>query len=152
MIACLQRCSRAEVRVYGRVVGAIGRGFLVLLGVEKDDGAKTADAMAERLSVFRIFDDDDGKMNRSILDTGGEALLVSQFTLAAATSKGRRPSFDHAAAPQRAEELYERVASAMRAAGIRKVATGSFGATMEVELVNDGPVTFLVREPAKVTA
>lgn len=145
MIACVQRCSRAEVRVGGTAIGAIGRGFVVLLGIEKGDDGAAADGMAERLSVFRIFEDEDGKMNRSILDVAGEALVVSQFTLAASTSKGRRPSFDPAAPPAEAERLYERVVAHMREAGIRRVATGSFGARMEVELVNDGPVTFFLR-------
>ena len=132
------------MRVYGTVTGAVGHGFVVLLGVEKGDTEKTADAMAKRLAELRIFEDEDGKMNRSILEAGGQALVVSQFTLAARTDKGRRPSFDRAAPPVEAEALYERVCERLRDAGVRKVSTGSFGARMEVELVNDGPVTFLV--------
>lgn len=146
MIACVQRCTRAEVRIAGATVAAIGRGFVVLLGVVKGDLTANADAIADRLAVFRIFEDEQGKMNRSILESGGEALVVSQFTLAARTDKGRRPSFDSAAPPPEAEALYLRVVERLRAAGVA-VATGTFGARMEVELVNDGPVTFIVEEP-----
>lgn len=144
MIACVQRCRRAEVRVGVRVVGSIGKGMLVLLGVVKGDAEASADAMAKRLAELRMFEDEEGRMNRSVIDVGGEALVVSQFTLAARTDKGRRPSFDRAAPPREAEALYERVCEGLREAGLRSVARGSFGARMEVELVNDGPVTFLL--------
>ena len=144
MIACVQRASRAEVRVDGKTVGAIGRGLLVLVGVEKGDDDGRADALAERLLQLRIFDDDQGKMNRSIRDVGGEILVVSQFTLAADLDRGRRPSFDAAAAPAEARRLVDRLGDRLRTSGTT-VATGTFGARMEVELVNDGPVTFLVR-------
>lgn len=143
MIACIQRCSRAEVRVGSETVGSIGRGLLVLLGVEKGDTADEADALAEKIVHLRIFEDEQGKMNRSVLDVGGETLVVSQFTLAGSTDKGRRPSFDHAAPPQVAEALYRRFTERLRSLGLC-VVTGSFGARMAVELVNDGPVTFLV--------
>jgi D-tyrosyl-tRNA(Tyr) deacylase len=135
------------VRVAGEVVGAIGPGVVVLVGVEKGDADATADRVADKIAELRIFDDDAGRMNRSLLDVGGEALVVSQFTLAASTRKGRRPSFDRAAVPDDARRLYERVVERLRSRGLR-AATGSFGARMEVELVNDGPVTILVEERA----
>ena len=144
MIACVQRASRAEVRVDGKTVGAIGRGLLVLVGVEKGDDDGRADALAERVLQLRIFDDDQGKMNRSVRDVGGEILVVSQFTLAADLDRGRRPSFDAAAPPAEARRLVDRLGDRLRASGTT-VATGTFGARMAVELVNDGPVTFVVR-------
>ena len=144
MIACVQRASRGEVRVDDRSVGVIGRGLVVLVGVEKGDGDAEADALAERLSTLRIFDDDQGKMNRSIRDVGGEMLIVSQFTLAADLERGRRPSFDSAAPAAEARRLVDRLTERVRESGIT-VATGSFGAQMAVELVNDGPVTFVLR-------
>ena len=145
MIACIQRCARADVRVEDRSVGSIGRGLLVLLGVEKGDDALRADRLADRLLDLRVFDDADGKMNRSARDTGAELLVVSQFTLVARLDRGRRPSFDRAAPPADAEALYERIVARLRLSGLR-VAIGSFGARMAVELVNDGPVTFLLEE------
>jgi len=145
MIACVQRCSRAEVRVAERGIGSIGAGLLVLLGVEKGDDEARADALAERLLGLRIFEDGDGKMNRSAREVGAELLIVSQFTLAARLDRGRRPSFDRAAPAEHARALYERVVDCVRASGLR-VASGAFGARMAVELVNDGPVTFLVEE------
>jgi D-tyrosyl-tRNA(Tyr) deacylase len=145
MIACVQRCSRAEVRVEDRVSGSIGRGLLVLVGVEAgDDGARAA-KLAERLLGLRIFEDANGRMNRSVRDVGGEILVVPQFTLAASLDHGRRPSFDRAAPPEVALTLYDEMVDRLRASGLR-VATGSFGARMAVELVNDGPVTFLLEE------
>ncbi len=148
MRALLQRVSRAAVVVDGITVGAIERGVLVLLGVERDDDAATAKRLAERTVNLRIFPDDDGKMNRSLLDLSdsgdaGDLLVISQFTLAADTRKGRRPGFTTAAPPELAEPLYEQFTEAARAAGAR-VETGRFGADMRVELVNDGPVTFLL--------
>lgn len=145
MIACLQRCTRAEVRVDGRPVAAIGRGLLVLLGVGKGDGDRQADALADRIAHFRIFEDAAGKMNVAAHEAGASLLVVSQFTLAASTRKGRRPSFDGAASPDEAEPLYRRFVARLRDADL-PVDTGTFGARMEIELVNDGPVTFLLEE------
>jgi D-aminoacyl-tRNA deacylase len=145
MIACVQRCSRAAVRVEDRDSGSIGRGLLVLVGVEMGDDGARAEKLAERLLGLRIFEDETGRMNRSVCDVGGEVLVVSQFTLAASLDRGRRPSFDRTAPPEEARALYERVVDRLRASGLR-IATGSFGARMAVELVNDGPVTFLVEE------
>jgi D-aminoacyl-tRNA deacylase len=140
MRALLQRVSRAEVRVGGRPVGSIGAGLLVLLGVGHGDDEATADALARRVCELRIFEDDDGRTNRSLLETGGEALVVSQFTLYADTRRGRRPGFTDAAPPERARDLWRRVADGIEAQGIR-TAVGEFGAEMAVELVNDGPFT-----------
>lgn len=140
MRALLQRVSRASVTVNGRVVGEIGPGFLVLLGIGSDDSEAQIRTMAEKIVHLRVFEDDEGKMNRSLLDTGGQALVVSQFTLYADTRKGRRPSFTSAAPPAIAEPLCERFMDAVAAYGL-KVAGGVFGAHMEVELLNDGPVT-----------
>lgn len=136
----LQRVSRAEVRVGGRQVAAIGPGLLVLVGVGHGDIEAVAEAMATRTAQLRIFRDDAGRTNRSLLDVGGEALAVSQFTLFADTSRGRRPSFLGAAPPEAGEAIYEQFCAALEAHGVR-VARGVFGAEMEVELVNDGPMT-----------
>jgi D-tyrosyl-tRNA(Tyr) deacylase len=130
--------SSASVSVGGERVAAIGPGLLVLLGVRRGDGPDEADKLARKLLALRIFEDDDGRMNRSVADTGGEILCVSQFTLYGDTRKGNRPSFVDAAPLGDAEQLYERVRSALGAQG------GRFGARMAVELVNDGPVTLLV--------
>jgi D-tyrosyl-tRNA(Tyr) deacylase len=138
--ALLQRVSRAEVRVDGAAVGAIGGGLVVLLGVGPGDDEQGADALARQVAELRIFRDDAGRTNRSLLDVGGGALVVSQFTLYADTRRGRRPGFTGAASPELAERLYVRFAGALRALGV-DVATGSFGAEMAVELVNDGPFT-----------
>jgi len=138
--ALLQRVSRAEVRVEGAAVGSIGPGLLVLLGVGHGDDEATADALARRICELRIFRDDEGRTNRSLLDAGGEALVVSQFTLYADTRRGRRPGFTGAAAPDIAEALWRRVAAGIEAQGVG-VALGEFGAEMAVELVNDGPFT-----------
>jgi D-tyrosyl-tRNA(Tyr) deacylase len=138
--ALLQRVTRAEVRVGDRTVGSIGPGLLVLLGVGHGDDAATADALARRVCELRIFDDEEGRTNRSILDVGGEALVVSQFTLYADTRRGRRPGFTDAAPPDLAVELWRRVAAGIEARGVR-TALGEFGAEMAVELVNDGPFT-----------
>ncbi|MCU0504966.1 MAG: D-aminoacyl-tRNA deacylase [Chloroflexi bacterium] len=140
MRALLQRCTRAEVRVSGEVVGSCGRGLLVLLGVGHGDTDATATAFARRVAELRIFDDRDGRTNLSVLDVGGDALVVSQFTLYADTRRGRRPGFTDAAAPAEAERLYGVFADALAALG-PAVARGRFGAVMEVELVNDGPFT-----------
>lgn len=141
----VQRVARAAVRVDGEVVGEIGRGMLVLLGVLRGDGEPQAQRLAERLARFRFFPDDGGRMNRDGLEAGVEALVVSQFTLAADGRKGRRPSFDRAAPPEVAEPLYLRFVERLAALGI-PCATGRFGAKMEVESVNDGPVTFVLED------
>jgi len=138
--ALLQRVTRAEVRVDDRVVGSIGPGLLVLLGVGHGDDEATADALARRICELRIFEDDDGRTNRSLLDVDGEALVVSQFTLYADTRRGRRPGFTDAATPALAKVLWLRVAAAMEVVGVR-TQLGEFGASMAVELVNDGPFT-----------
>ncbi len=140
MRALLQRVERAEVRVEGAVVGSIGSGLLVLLGVGHGDDAATADALARRVCELRIFEDDEGRTNRSLLDVGGEALVVSQFTLFADTRRGRRPGFTDAAPPDDAAVLWRRFAAGVEAQGVR-VALGEFGAEMDVELVNRGPFT-----------
>jgi D-aminoacyl-tRNA deacylase len=136
----LQRVSRAEVRVEGRVVGSIGPGLAVLVGVGQADTPEVADTLAAKCVDLRVFRDDQGRTNRSLLDVGGELLVISQFTLYADTRKGRRPSFLDAAPPALGEELYERFARAIEERGVN-VARGVFGAMMDLELVNDGPFT-----------
>jgi D-tyrosyl-tRNA(Tyr) deacylase len=143
MRAVLQRVSRAHVFVDRNVVGEIGPGLLVLLGIGKGDTPATAAHLAEKTAQLRIFNDTQGKMNISLLESGGAALVVSQFTLYGDVKKGRRPAFDGAAAAEEAKQLYEAYVSCLRAAGVR-VETGVFQAHMEVELVNDGPVTFVL--------
>jgi D-aminoacyl-tRNA deacylase len=139
--ALLQRVSRAEVRVDDRVVGSIGPGLLVLLGVGHGDDEAAADWLARRICELRIFEDEDGKTNRSLLDVDGEALVVSQFTLYADTRRGRRPGFTDAATPAIAKVLWLRVAAVMEVEGVKNIELGEFGAEMAVELVNDGPFT-----------
>jgi len=141
MRALIQRVERAEVRSSGESVASIGVGVVVLLGVGHGDDEATADALARRIVELRIFRDEAGKTNRSIVDVAGGALVVSQFTLYADTSRGRRPGFTDAAPPDVAERLYERVATRLAEAGVEPVGTGVFGAEMAVELVNDGPFT-----------
>src|SRR5947209_4916654 len=143
MRAVLQRVARASVEVEGQIVGRIGVGWLVLLGVAKGDGDADADRLAEKVARLRAFEDDAGKMNRSVLDVGGSVLVVSQFTLLGDCRAGRRPSFIEAADPAEAERLYLRLAGRIAAAGL-PVATGVFRAHMDVDLVNDGPVTLLL--------
>ncbi|MBM4122589.1 MAG: D-tyrosyl-tRNA(Tyr) deacylase [Nitrospira sp.] len=143
MKAVIQRVTRASVEVDGRVVGHIGAGLLVLIGVAQGDGEPDAEYMVEKLATMRIFSDQQGKMNLSIGEVGGALLLVSQFTLLADTSRGRRPGFDLAAPPETARLLYEQVAAGLKSRGLR-VETGVFGAHMKVELLNDGPVTFIL--------
>ena len=140
MRALLQRTTGARVRVGSETVGEIGAGLVVLLGVGPDDDEATADGLARRVTELRIFDDADGRTNLSLLDVGGAALVVSQFTLYADTRRGRRPGFTGAAPPELAEHLYGRFGEALRGLGVT-VATGRFGAAMAVELVNDGPFT-----------
>jgi len=141
--AVVQRVRHASVRVEGEVVGAIGHGLLVLLGVEVSDAAPDADYLADKIGGLRIFNDPEGKFNLSLEDVGGAVLLVSQFTLHGDCRKGRRPSFIAAARPEQAIPLYERVGALLREKGV-DVANGVFGAHMEVELLNDGPVTLLL--------
>ncbi len=143
MRAVVQRVSRAEVRVEGRATGAVGRGFLVLLGVAQGDDEGAAEALADKVAALRIFEDEGGKMNRALAEVGGGVLVVSQFTLLGDTRKGNRPSFGAAAPPELAERLYQRFCALLREKGL-PVATGIFRAQMEVELVNDGPVTLLL--------
>ncbi|MDQ7844373.1 MAG: D-aminoacyl-tRNA deacylase [Armatimonadota bacterium] len=146
MRAVVQRVSRARVRVGEEVVGEIGRGYAVLLGVHVDDTEAQAAALAEKVAHLRVFDDEAGKLNRSILDVGGAVLSVSQFTLYGNTEKGRRPSFIAAAPPERAEALYHVFNERLRALGV-PVATGRFRAVMSVEIHNEGPVTLMLEEP-----
>ena len=141
MRALLQRVTRASVAVEDASVASIGRGLLVLLGVGHGDDEAITDGLARRTTELRIFRDEDGRTNRSILEVGGAALVVSQFTLYADTARGRRPGFTNAADPGLAERLYLRFADRLRDAGVGDVQTGSFGAEMAVELVNDGPFT-----------
>jgi D-aminoacyl-tRNA deacylase len=143
MRAVVQRVSEARVVVDGDVRGAVARGVCVLLGVARTDGAEHAARLAGRVARLRIFENDDGKFDRSLVDVGGAALVVSQFTLIAETAKGNRPSFVDAARPEQAEALYEQFSDELRALGV-EVATGVFGARMRVELVNDGPVTIVL--------
>lgn len=140
----VQRVSSARVNVDGRTVGAIGRGLLVLLGIGQADTEDDAQWLAAKVAALRIFEDDDGKMNRSVVDCGGGILVVSQFTLLASTRKGTRPSFNDAAKPEQAIPLYEAFIRHASAALGAPVATGEFGAMMQVELTNDGPVTLVI--------
>jgi D-aminoacyl-tRNA deacylase len=141
--AVVQRVSSARVIADGEVVGSVGKGLCVLLGVAKEDGEEAAKRLAGRIARLRVFENDDGRFDRSLLDVGGEALVVSQFTLIADTEKGNRPSFSAAAPPEQAEPLYEAFCSALQELGVH-IATGRFGARMAVELVNDGPVTIVL--------
>jgi len=144
MIGLLQRVTEASVTVEGAVVGAIGPGLLVLVGVEKGDAEAQADRLLERLLGYRVFSDDQGRMNRSLAEVGGGLLLVSQFTLAADTGKGTRASFSSAAPPEEGRRLFDYLVAKARATH-PEVATGEFGAHMQVALINDGPVTFRLR-------
>jgi D-tyrosyl-tRNA(Tyr) deacylase len=141
--AVLQRVTSAHVEVGGALIGAIGPGLLALVGVERGDGPDDVEFIAGKIRELRIFADDEGRMNRSVADVGGQVLVVSQFTLLADCRKGRRPSFDAAAAPLDARALYENVVTALRSSGVR-VQTGEFQAMMRIHLVNDGPVTMLL--------
>lgn len=143
MRAVVQRVAAATVVVDGETVGEIGAGLCVLLGVADTDDEAAADRLAGRIARLRVFENDHGKFDRSLLDTGGAALVVSQFTLIADTAKGNRPSFSHAAQPELAEQLYWRFCAALRELGV-PVQTGVFGARMAIELVNDGPVTIVL--------
>ncbi len=143
MRAVVQRVSRAAVRVGGEAVGEIHTGLLVLVGVAQDDAEADADYLADKVAGLRVFEDSEGKMNRSVAEVGGAVLAVSQFTLFGDVRRGKRPSFDAAARPERARELYEYFVEQIRAAGLR-CETGRFQEMMEVELLNDGPVTILM--------
>ena len=149
MRAVIQRVSSARVRVEGKILGEIGKGFLVLLGVGKEDTEKDADWLAEKIVGLRVFEDEQGKFNFSLKEVGGEILIVSQFTLYGDCRKGRRPSFDHSAPPELAEKLYNYFVEKVKEKGI-KVATGKFQALMEVELVNQGPVTLIIDTQKKI--
>lgn len=144
MRAVVQRVKRASVSVGGETVGEIGAGMLILLGVENGDAERDLEWLVSRLARVRIFDDGEGKMNLSVRDVGGNALVVSQFTLFGSMKKGSRPSFNRAAVPADAVPLYEKFVSALSAALGKDVPTGRFGAMMDVELVNDGPVTLVL--------
>lgn len=148
MRALLQRVTRAEVRVDGETIGAIGPGLVVLLGVGPDDDAAIAEALAHKVAELRMFADAEGRTNRSLLDVTGEALVVSQFTLFADTRRGRRPGFTGAALPDQAIPVYEHFAAVLEGLGVR-VARGRFGAEMQVELVNDGPFTIWLDTAAR---
>jgi len=148
MRAVVQRVQRAEVRVKGEVIGRIGPGLVVLVGIAQTDSDADLKVLAEKIVNLRVFADEQGKMNRSLLEGGGQVLCVSQFTLYGDCRKGRRPSYDQAAGPEAARRLYDDFVAALRAHGI-PVATGQFQAMMEVELVNDGPVTLLLDSEKK---
>jgi D-tyrosyl-tRNA(Tyr) deacylase len=143
MRAVLQRVIRASVTVGGEAVGEIGPGLLVLLGVSRTDTQRDAEYLAGKVTQLRIFDDESGRMNRSLLDVGGELLVVSQFTLYGDTQKGRRPSWDEAAPADLARNLYDYFTEYTRSLGVRRISTGVFQTHMMVELVNDGPVTLI---------
>jgi D-aminoacyl-tRNA deacylase len=148
MRAVVQRVSQASVKVNGEITGRIAEGLLVLLGVAHHDDESDAEYLAEKTTSLRIFEDEDGKMNRGVADVGGAVLAVSQFTLFGDVRKGRRPSFDDAARPEQARKLYEHFVERVRALGVR-CETGLFQETMEVELINHGPVTILLDSKKK---
>lgn len=151
MKVLLQRVSRASVRVRGVAVASIGRGVLALVGVESGDSDRDAEYLADKTAELRIFPDEEDRMNLGLIEAGGEALVVSQFTLASSTRRGRRPSFSAAAPPPEAERLYRVFVGRLSARGVR-VATGRFQERMEVDLVNDGPVTILLDPPPAPSA
>lgn len=144
MIGLIQRVKRASVTIEDKLYSKIGKGILVLFGVEKGDTKDKADRIADKISKLRIFEDENQKMNLSVTDVSGEILVVSQFTLAGNCSKGTRPSFDAAEIPKQANEMYEYFVEQLKLKGL-PVKTGVFGAMMDVELINDGPVTFILR-------
>lgn len=141
MRAVIQRVIESSVRVDGEIIGSVGKGYMILLGVMDGDTEREADVLAGKVARLRIFEDDDGKMNKSIIDVGGEVLCISQFTLCADVKKGNRPSFTPSAPPQEANRLYEYFMKKLADEGISKIEHGSFGADMKVSLINDGPVT-----------
>jgi D-tyrosyl-tRNA(Tyr) deacylase len=144
MIAVIQRCSRANVKIGQNIVGQIGNGLVILLGVQKEDNEDDADFLVKKVSGLRIYNDSNEKMNLSIKDVNGSALVISQFTLCGDTKKGRRPSFIHAAPPKEGQRLYEYFISSLLKTGV-PVESGEFGAMMDVELVNEGPATFILK-------
>lgn len=148
MRSVIQRVKRASVSVQGETVGQISAGLLVLLAIGQEDGTDDLTWMVDKLVGLRIFEDEEGKMNRSVLDRGGQILVVSQFTLYGDCRKGKRPSFSLAASPEQAKEMFERCVEAIRGYGL-KVETGVFQAEMDVELINDGPVTILLDSKKK---
>lgn len=143
MKAILQRVKNAEVTVDGESVGKIGEGYMLLLGVMNGDTKEDAELLAKKTAMLRVFTDENDKMNKSVLDIGGEVLVVSQFTLCADVKKGNRPSFDNSAKPDEAKALYEHFCSELKKNGVKNVETGVFGAHMQVSLVNNGPVTII---------
>ena len=143
MIAVVQRVSEANVKVNDSVIGKIDHGLVILLGIKKGDIEKDVESLAQKISTLRIFNDDNDKMNLSITDVDGSALVISQFTLCADTKKGRRPSFVHAEAPDLSNKLYERFKTSLTEYGV-SVQSGEFGAMMDVDLINNGPVTFIL--------
>ena len=149
MRAVIQRSQAASVAVDGQIIGAIERGLVVLLGIGPHDGPKEVQWLAEKIANLRIFADVDDKMNLSLLDVGGQALVISQFTLYGDCRKGRRPNFTAAAPPSMAEPLYEQFCEKLREIGVLQVETGSFGAMMQVSLINDGPVTLVIDTKSK---
>ena len=144
MKAVIQRVINSSVAVDGEIIGEIGKGFMILLGVMQSDTKEDADKLIKKIPVLRIFEDENEKMNLSCLDTDGEILVISQFTLCADCSHGRRPSFTNSAPPQEANSLYCYFVDELKKSGIKKVATGKFGADMKVSLINDGPVTIVL--------
>lgn len=144
MKAVLQRVINSSVSIDGKVHGSVDKGFMILLGVVKDDTKEDADKLIKKIPYLRVFEDENGKMNLSCLDVGGEILVISQFTLCADCSHGRRPSFTNSAPPNEAESLYEYFVDELKKTGISKVETGVFGADMKVSLINDGPVTIVL--------
>lgn len=144
MKAVIQRVKYASVKVDNKIIGECKQGFMILLGVIDGDTENDADKLIKKIPVLRIFEDENGKMNKSLLDIDGEILVVSQFTLAADCSHGRRPSFTASAPPDIANELYEYLVGELKTAGVKSVQTGEFGADMAVELLNDGPVTIIL--------
>ena len=144
MIGLLQRVKNASVTVNDQVIGAVGKGLLVLVCAEKGDSGEQCEKLAKKVLAYRIFEDENGKMNKSVSDIGGEILIVSQFTLAADTAKGLRPSFTPAADPETGKRLYEHFIERVRESGL-KTQTGQFGANMQVALINDGPVTIWLK-------
>lgn len=144
MKAVIQRVLNSSVKIDGETVGETGKGFMILLGVVSGDTKAEADKLLKKIPVLRVFEDENGKMNRSCLDVGGEILVVSQFTLCADCSHGRRPSFTNSAPPDEANALYEYFVEGLKTEGIAKVETGRFGADMKVSLINDGPVTIIL--------
>ncbi len=144
MKAVIQRVKYATVKVDGKLIGECKQGFMILLGVVDSDTQQDADKLIKKIPVLRIFEDENGKMNKSLLDINGELLVISQFTLASDCSHGRRPSFTAAAPPDEANRLYEYFVSGIKSSGVSSVQTGEFGADMAVELLNDGPVTIIL--------